>query len=65
MIKQTTPLISVYDGRQVLGFILSRGVKGYEAFSADTEESLGLYKTQAAAIDQLTKTQAPAHEAGA
>jgi hypothetical protein len=62
MTKQTTtPLLSVYGGRQCLGFVLARGSHGFEAFSADPEQSLGVFATRKAAINQLTKTEAPAH----
>jgi hypothetical protein len=50
----TTPLVSVYDGRTCLGFVLARGKLGFEAFTAD-ERSLGTYATQreaAAAIGE-------------
>jgi hypothetical protein len=49
-----TPMISVYDGRSCVGFILSRGRAGYEVFNRD-ERSLGIYPTQreaAAALDE-------------
>ena len=38
-------LVSVYTCQVCLGFILSRGPAGFEAFSAD-EKSLGLFPTQ-------------------
>ena len=47
-------MVSVYDGRQYLGFILARGRSGYEVFDRD-ERSLGIYPTQreaAAALDE-------------
>jgi hypothetical protein len=44
----TTPLLSVYDGRQLLGFLLPRGKQGVEAFSAD-DRSLGVYPDQRSA----------------
>jgi len=37
-------MFSVYDGQTCLGFILCRGGKGFEAFSAD-ERSLGHFET--------------------
>ena len=46
-------LVSVFDGRVCLGMILSRGAKGYEAFTAD-ERSLGLFPTQADAANALS-----------
>jgi hypothetical protein len=56
MTKHSTPLLSVYDGRQILGFVLARGPRGFETFSA-AEQSLGLYKTQAQAINKLKQTK--------
>jgi hypothetical protein len=46
-------LVSVFDGRKCLGIVLSRGPKGYEAFTAD-ERSLGLFPTQEAAANALS-----------
>jgi len=50
----TTKMITVTDGRNVCGFVLTRQIDGhvarYEAFSAD-EFSLGLYETQAVAAN--------------
>jgi hypothetical protein len=46
-------MVSVYDGRACLGFILARGHAGFEAFTAD-DQSLGLFKTQAQAANALT-----------
>jgi hypothetical protein len=42
-------ILSVTDGRQAIGFLVSRGKLGVEAFTAD-EESIGLFaNVQAAA----------------
>jgi hypothetical protein len=49
----TMPMVSAYDGRACLGFILARGHAGFEAFTAD-DQSLGLFKTQAQAANALT-----------
>ena len=46
-------LVSVFDGRTCLGMILSRGTKGYEAFTPD-ERSIGLFPTQADAANALS-----------
>jgi hypothetical protein len=50
-----TPLLSVYDSKTCIGFVIARGKRGYEAFDADAERSLGIFKTQAAAIDACMK----------
>jgi hypothetical protein len=47
-------LLSVYDGRRCLGFVLSRGLSGYEAFDPG-DRSLGLYATQKLAADALSE----------
>jgi len=39
------PMLSVYDGRQCIGFVLARGRSGFEAFDAD-EKSLGVLAMQ-------------------
>jgi hypothetical protein len=49
----TTPLCSIYDGRELAGWIIARGKRGFEAFDAG-ERSLGTFKTQAEAINKLT-----------
>jgi hypothetical protein len=36
-------MLSVYDGRECIGFILRRGGGGAEAFTAD-DRSVGLFK---------------------
>jgi hypothetical protein len=50
----TTPLLSVYDGRQCVGFVLNRGRSGFEAFDAE-EKSIGLFETQDAAVASLLR----------
>jgi hypothetical protein len=48
----TTPMVSVYDGRACLGFILARGRAGFEAFDRE-ERSLGLYPAAPAAANAV------------
>jgi hypothetical protein len=48
----TAPLAFVYDGRQCLGHVLSRGPKGFEAFDRD-DRSRGLFETQRQAANAL------------
>jgi hypothetical protein len=48
----TAPLAYVYDGRACLGFVLSRGRAGFEAFDRE-ERSLGLFKTAAQAANAV------------
>ena len=38
-------MLTVFDGEQVIGFIMRRGPAGVEAFSA-AEASLGLFETE-------------------
>jgi hypothetical protein len=57
----TAPLSYVYAGRACLGFVLSRGRAGFEAFDRD-ERSLGLYPTAPAAANAVF---ASANEGGA
>jgi len=52
-----SPMVSVYDGRDCLGNIIRRGVKGFEAFSAN-EESLGLFLNECDSLDAVTNTAA-------
>ena len=55
----TTPepaLLTIFDGRQqCLGFVLRRGIKGWEAIDAH-DVSLGVYPTKAEAAGALTTT---------
>jgi hypothetical protein len=47
-----SPLSYIYDGRECLGFVLSRGRSGFEAFDRD-EHSLGLHPTAPAAANAV------------
>jgi len=47
-----SPLAYVYDGRECLGFVLSRGRAGFEAFDRE-ERSLGLFPTAKQAAGAL------------
>jgi hypothetical protein len=47
------PLVSVYEGRQLLGFVLSRGPDGFEAFDSG-ERSLGIFATMKKAADAIS-----------
>jgi hypothetical protein len=51
-------MLTVFDDRRCLGFILSRGAAGFEAFSAADEKSLGLHSDQAAAAAALRNASA-------
>jgi hypothetical protein len=50
-------LVSVYDGQTCIGFVLGRGPKGYQAYTAD-ERDLGLFPTQRAAADAVNAAAA-------
>jgi hypothetical protein len=54
MNTRPSPLVSIYDGRQTVGFIFARGCRGYEAFDAD-EHSLGVFLDQRDALDAITE----------
>jgi hypothetical protein len=61
----TTPsLITVYAGREYLGFILARGREGYEAFDHN-EVSRGLFTTQQEAAASLSSANDRADERAA
>ena len=47
-------LLSVYDGRDCLGFILARGKLGYEAFDRD-ERTLGISRNYRDAANAISK----------
>jgi hypothetical protein len=49
----SAPMVTVTSGRDVLGFIIARGPRGYEAYSPD-EVSLGLYPSRVEAADAIS-----------
>jgi hypothetical protein len=51
----TNSLLSVYDGRKLVGFVVERGRSGFEAFTAG-ERSLGVFDTQDGAINKIQAT---------
>jgi hypothetical protein len=53
MSSPPTPLISIYDGRECVGFVISRGKLGYEALDR-AERSLDLFPTQREAADAIS-----------
>jgi hypothetical protein len=52
LIQPETPLCTVYERGRVVGFVLDRGVAGFESFDAD-ERSLGLFETRHRAISAV------------
>jgi hypothetical protein len=52
--EQSAQMISVYNGRQLAGFVIARGRRGFESFDAG-ERSLGTFETQAAAVDEIMR----------
>jgi hypothetical protein len=49
-------MVSVYVGRECVGWIFARGRAGFEAFDAD-QKSLGIYPTQREAAAALPDTK--------
>jgi hypothetical protein len=49
---RTTPMLSVYDGRECIGFILCRGEAGVEAFDVN-DRCAGVFKNQETAATEL------------
>jgi len=58
----TAPMSYIYDGRACLGFVLSRGRAGFEAFDREGR-SLGLFPTAPTAANAVF--DASANEGGA
>jgi hypothetical protein len=56
---RATSMLSVYDGRRCVGFILHRGPMGFEAID-DVDRSLGFFSTQDEAASALTWCDWPA-----
>jgi hypothetical protein len=50
--RRSAPMVSVYDGRNLLGHIFDRGADGYEAVDRDGTR-LGFFSDQRAALDAL------------
>jgi hypothetical protein len=48
-------LLSVFDGRQCIGHVLSRGRAGFEAFNGE-DVSLGVFADQKDAIAAINET---------
>jgi hypothetical protein len=49
-----TTRFAIVSSTGCAGFILTRGPKGFEAFSAD-EKSIGTYSTEDAAVEAITQ----------
>ena len=52
-VQSATTVLSIYDGRHCIGFVLPRGKVGFEALGRD-EQSKGLFTTQQDAIAALS-----------
>jgi len=57
--QERPAMLSVYDGRHCVGFILARGREGFEAFGSDAK-SRGLFSTQREAAAALSPREAAA-----
>jgi hypothetical protein len=49
-------MLSVYDGRECIGFILSRGKLGFEAFDSN-QQTLGTFPNEKEAADVGSETK--------
>jgi hypothetical protein len=56
MVSERPRMLVVYEGREMRGFLLHRGKRGWEAFSAD-ERSLGIFRTEHEAAANALTTQ--------
>jgi hypothetical protein len=50
--ERTTPMLSVYDGRELLGHLVDRGEAGVEAFDVN-DRCAGVFKNQETAATEL------------
>ena len=55
-ILAATGLLSVYDGRHCVGFVLPRGKVGFEAFDAD-QRPLGIFPSQREAAAAIMRVE--------
>ena len=58
-----SPMSYAYDGQQCIGFVLSRGRRGHEAFDRE-QRSLGLFETAAKAANALFDSASNEESAG-
>jgi hypothetical protein len=49
-------MLSVYDGRDCIGFLLSRGKLGFEAFDSN-QQTLGIFTSEKEAADAISETR--------
>jgi hypothetical protein len=54
-------MVSVYSGRDYVGFIFARGKEGFEAFDQQ-ERSLGMFKTQQDAVTAVMRSPTDIHD---
>jgi hypothetical protein len=52
----SVPMLSVYDGRDCIGFLLSRGKLGFEAFDSN-QQTLGIFTSEKEAADAISETR--------
>jgi hypothetical protein len=52
----TPTMLSVYDGRECVGFLFHRGLQGVELFDRE-QRSLGIFPTQRAAVAELDRVR--------
>jgi hypothetical protein len=48
-----SPMVTVYAGRECLGFVLNCGPLGFEAIAADGATSRGMFPSRSEAADAL------------
>jgi hypothetical protein len=48
------PILSVFSGQTCVGFVLTRGRAGFEAFDRD-ERTIGMFDSVRAAADAITR----------
>jgi hypothetical protein len=53
-INGTPPMLSIYDGRDCVGFLISRGKQGVELFDRD-QKSIGIFASQHEAIAAISE----------
>jgi hypothetical protein len=65
VMKDAPTMLSIYDGRDCLGWILARGAKGFEAVTGQSgEQSLGMFQSQDEAAAAIMKGNGPHRKTG-
>jgi len=55
-VTSSTPMLSVYDNKRCIGFLINRGKLGVEAFDSE-QRSIGIFTSQKEAADAISEAK--------